>query len=224
MTNASVVTRDPAAETGSSETVVLRVEAGALATCPNWVDHKRARNWLARIDRDPLMPGGLARRFAQHGKGKYFYVLNTELQFGAPIEFGADYVSSGGNRTYSRWYGVIIDRGPTALVVESYTTSSAALKRADELRPEAERRAAEAERAHQAELQAEAEAELARRAEADAAAERARQERLRARTPAGRKARQLAKLSAEIEVLERRLAIKRADLALVQAAPVDEPA
>lgn len=83
------------------------VEHGALREAPVWETHKRGKNWWAKISINPKAPGGLDRVFAETAKGDFLYIIPEWCTPGCPVEFGADYISARGKKTYCRWYGVI---------------------------------------------------------------------------------------------------------------------
>jgi hypothetical protein len=99
-----------------SDFFVCSIEQGALTGVPAYTDHPRAKNWLARIKEDPRAPGGLARNFIPHGRGRFYY-LTEGLVPGQAVEFGADYYTYRGNRDPHRWYGVVVQVDSAHLVL-----------------------------------------------------------------------------------------------------------
>jgi hypothetical protein len=99
-----------------------RIELGALTEVPVWEYHKRGKNWCAVITRDPKSPGGLGRQFLKFAYGEYFYLLDG-LEVGVPVEFGADYYSSGGVKRANRRYGRVVEITDSELVLDEYNTS-----------------------------------------------------------------------------------------------------
>lgn len=82
---------------------------------PIWEDSwHHGRNWLAKIESNPLAPGGFTREWCERGKGCFRY-STTALLEGDLIEFGADYVAWSGNRTPLRWYGEVVGVTETEL-------------------------------------------------------------------------------------------------------------
>lgn len=95
----------------------LTVKNGALTEAPIYENHKRGKNWMAVIEPDPTSPGGISRAFQQRANGEYFYMLGN-LEPGDAVEFGADYISSSGKRSSSRWYGVVISLSDNTVAIE----------------------------------------------------------------------------------------------------------
>lgn len=86
---------------------------------PVWEDHRRARNWLARIEEDPDVPGGIVRHFAQRGRGRFKYTV--PLVEGDLIEFGADRIwAAGDGRMRCRWVGEVLVIKETEMQVRYY--------------------------------------------------------------------------------------------------------
>lgn len=109
------------------EMISCPIEDGALIYVPIFEAHKRGKNWLAIIKADPQAPGGYARTFQPNGRGRYYY-LTGKLKPGDAIEFGADYISSGGRKTPNRWYGVVVNVSDTALRLARCATGIEAIK------------------------------------------------------------------------------------------------
>ena len=86
---------------------IYAIEDGALVDVPVYHQHRRAKNWFARITADPSAPSGLGRQFAERANGRYYYMVPSWAQPGTPIEFGADYYSGSGRKNPRRAYGVI---------------------------------------------------------------------------------------------------------------------
>lgn len=88
---------------------VLHIENGAFINVPVYETHKRGQNWMARVQKDPKSPGGLKREFAERARGdEYYYIVPKNWRVGDFVEFGADYFSSGGRRSRTRWYKKLI--------------------------------------------------------------------------------------------------------------------
>lgn len=120
-----------------STTVTFKIdpETRVLLEAPVWENHKRGKNWLATIEKDPAAPGGLGRKFAPKARGEGFYVLPLDLvHAGDPVEFGADYYSGSGTKRADRWYGVVLARTNDLLTVEVSKTGARAVARAREVR------------------------------------------------------------------------------------------
>lgn len=178
------------------ELLTCAVEDDALVEVPIWEDHERGKNWLAVISADPRKPAGLARVWMPHGRGEYFYLVDT-LKVGDPVEFGADYVSRGGSKTVLRWYGFVHSKSEDAVVFERCATAKAAIRAARSVR-----KAAALVEAEQAQA-AKAREKAALRTLSKAAAQRAR------RIAALEK--QYATLEAQLTRLARVLDAARAD-------------
>lgn len=109
----------------------FKKEMGYLVEVPIYEGHKRGRNWLAVISPDPKSPGGLARSFCEHGRGKYFYNVE-DLKPGDVIEFGADYYTRSGHPSRNREYGVVISNVADYLEIEFFDTPAEAFQYAKE--------------------------------------------------------------------------------------------
>jgi len=90
---------------------------GALLQAPAFENHARGTNWLAVIDIDGTMPGGLSRRWIERGKGACIYLVEKIGLFDA-VEFGADYMTGTGAKKPRRWYGVVIAKTEDHLALE----------------------------------------------------------------------------------------------------------
>lgn len=119
----------------------LLVANGALLQAPIYESHRRGSNWMAVIDVDPTMPGGLSRRWMNRGRGECMYLLEQVALFDA-VEFGADYTTSAGNKRRDRWYGVVTAMTEGYILVERCSTGVAAVLRAKEARTSRHDRAA----------------------------------------------------------------------------------
>lgn len=106
--------------------IELKKELGALLDCPLYSSHKRAKNWLAKIKKDPSSPGGLRRDFQKRANGNYYYMVN-ELNVGDVIEFGADYYTASGRKDPVRLYGVVREITDDKIVIERFSTSDNAI-------------------------------------------------------------------------------------------------
>lgn len=102
-------------------------EQGFLTDVPIYESHKRGRNWLAKIERDPRSPGGLARTFMEVGRDSYFYDVSG-LERGDVMEIGADYYTSSGNPSRNRLYWVVLENRPDELIVEEFDSPGSAFK------------------------------------------------------------------------------------------------
>lgn len=111
---------------GMTEPRALTCANGALLEVPVFETHFRGTNWLAVIDIDGTMPGGLARRFIDRGKGACYYLTEKLALFDA-VEFGADYTTGVGTKKPKRWYGVIVAMTDDALFVEKVEDGATAV-------------------------------------------------------------------------------------------------
>jgi hypothetical protein len=111
---------------------------GALLTAPIYENHRRGSNWLAVIDIDATMPGGLERRFMTRGKGECICLVEQIGLFDA-VEFAADYTTGAGNKQRNRWYGVVTAKTDDFLQIEQCDSGAKAVLRSKHLRtsPEA---------------------------------------------------------------------------------------
>jgi hypothetical protein len=98
----------------------FQIEQGALREVPIYESHRRGKNWAATITIDHAAPGGVRRAFWPRAKGEYYYHVPAGTEIGAPVEFGADYTRSGGNRRRTRWYGVVRSITEAAIAIEEY--------------------------------------------------------------------------------------------------------
>lgn len=103
------------------------LEQGAMLNVPVYESHRRGRNWMAIIRKDPKAPGGLARLFMEPAHGNYFYFVDG-IKVGAPVEFGADYYTGGGSRSATRWYGVVVELDDEKIVIEQYSSAEEAIE------------------------------------------------------------------------------------------------
>lgn len=111
----------------------LSIANGALLEAPIYETHHRGANWLAVIDVDGSMPGGLSRRFLNRGRGECLYLVEQIALFD-PVEFGADYTTSYGDKRRDRWHGVVTAKTDDFMVVERCKTGAKAVVRSKELR------------------------------------------------------------------------------------------
>lgn len=129
------------------ESTKLLIANGALLEAPIYETHYRGANWLAVIDVDASCPGGLSRRFTSRGKGECLYLVE-QIGLFDPVEFGADYTTTYGDKKRDRWHGVVTAKTDDFLIVERCKTGARAVIRSKELRtsPEALRVAMTQER------------------------------------------------------------------------------
>lgn len=106
---------------------------GALLAAPIYDKGPRRSNYVAIIDIDPSMPGGLSRTFCEKGRGECLYVTEKMDLFDA-LEFASDYTTWAGNKHRERWYGVIIAKTEDYLLVEKCASGARAVLRAKEAR------------------------------------------------------------------------------------------
>ncbi len=106
-----------------------KIEMGAMLGVPVYEEHHRGKNWMAVINKNPKAPNGLDRTFVEKGKGEYFYIVSN-VKIGDVVEFGADYISSGGRRRTNRWYGVVIQIDDNMIVIDEHETANEAIEAA----------------------------------------------------------------------------------------------
>lgn len=109
------------------------VMAGAIVSSPVYDTSRRAKNWLAVIYPEPLMPGGLGRNWMPHARGEFLYMVHT-LRVHDPVEFGADYVTTLGRRHPKRWVGVVRTLTESVIEIEEVGSAVAAILRSNQLR------------------------------------------------------------------------------------------
>lgn len=120
-------------ERAPREVAKLRQANGALLDAPVYDKGPRRSNYLAVIDIDPSMPAGLAREFADKGRGDCLY-LTERLSLFDPVEFAADYTTHSGTKHRDWWYGVIVVKTEDYLLVERCASGVKAVLRAKEAR------------------------------------------------------------------------------------------
>jgi len=113
--------------------VHLTVANNALLEAPIYEEHHRGTNYLAVIDIDGTMPGGLGRHFINKGRGPCLYFVEQLAKFDA-VEFAADYTTSVGKKNRCRWYGVIVAKKPDELILAPCDTGVDAVLYAKRLR------------------------------------------------------------------------------------------
>jgi len=86
--------------------VRLRVVGGAIIEAPVWEKHHRSSNWAAVIGVDAGMPGGMARRFIDRGRGVALYLAEQIAPLDA-MEFAGDYFTFTREKRSNRWFGVV---------------------------------------------------------------------------------------------------------------------
>jgi hypothetical protein len=94
---------------------------GAMCSVPIYESHKRGTNWLAVIHVDPESPNGLGRDFCRKAKGEFYYFTDN-LKENDAIEIGADYTSSGGNKSRRRQYGLVKSISADKIEIELFDT------------------------------------------------------------------------------------------------------
>jgi hypothetical protein len=113
----------------------FKIENGALVEVPIFEEHKRGRNWMAKISFDPRSPAGLSREFIKRARGKYYYIVEG-LNAGDAVEFGADYNTTSGNRHTNRVYAAVVSITSTELVLELFSTPDEAIEAAKKIKAE----------------------------------------------------------------------------------------
>jgi hypothetical protein len=109
------------------------VIAGAIVSSPVCDSNRRAKNWMAVIYPEPLMPGGIGRQWMPHARGEFLYVVHT-LRVNDPVEFGADYVTTLGRRHPKRWFGVVRVLTDSMIDIENVGSAVATILRSQQLR------------------------------------------------------------------------------------------
>lgn len=108
--------------------ISLKISLGALIEVPKFEYHTRGKNWLAIISLDPDSPGGLARKFIKRARGESYYYFVDQLKVGDPIEFGADYYTTGNNKRSDRAYYVVLEKTDEFLRIKKFDTAKQAVK------------------------------------------------------------------------------------------------
>jgi hypothetical protein len=95
--------------------MIVKIEDG---TIPNhkYHDHKRARNWVAVVQRDMSKPGGLDRQFLQRAPGHRVFVEGVEV--GEVLEFAGDYYSAKGSQKPDREYFLVRELTPEGMSLQ----------------------------------------------------------------------------------------------------------
>lgn len=112
---------------------VLPVLNRGIVDPPVFNSHHRARNWAAMIEADPNAAGGLRRTWWEKGRGDFKYIIPRNLTTYAPVEFGADYISTTPRRHPERWYGVVVEIKDNELVIVECSGALEACRLAQEL-------------------------------------------------------------------------------------------
>jgi hypothetical protein len=93
----------------------LLIDDGTIAN-PAYLDHPRAKNWVARVLKDYEATGGLHREFFEHGPRDRVFLL-ADLAPGQWLEFGGDKIAAAGPKKARRLYRQIVEVLPDKLVV-----------------------------------------------------------------------------------------------------------
>ncbi|MDD2765779.1 MAG: hypothetical protein PHE83_17590 [Opitutaceae bacterium] len=93
----------------------LAIDDGTVANIA-YLEHRLAKNWVARVVKDYEQTGGLAREFFEHGPRDRVFLLN-DLAPGQWLEFGGDKVTSQGAKKVRRQYRVIVEVRTDNLIV-----------------------------------------------------------------------------------------------------------
>jgi hypothetical protein len=104
------------------KTFTSKLEQDAMTEVPIYETHSRGRNWLAVIEIDPKSPSGLSRNFVQKARGKFYYFV-TDLKVGDAVEFGADYYTSGGNKSPRRLYALVTEKNAERITFDLFDDS-----------------------------------------------------------------------------------------------------
>lgn len=101
---------------------LVPIDEWYVVSPPIWEYHRRARNWLARIEEDPDAPGGFTRKWCERGRGRFKYSAASLLE-GDTIEFGADRIwADGEGRCRERWVGEIVKITDTDMQTRYFST------------------------------------------------------------------------------------------------------
>ena len=88
------------------ETEKILIEDGTIEN-PQYDAHKRAKNWVAIVERDKSQPGGLRRTFLGRAPGGRVLVAGVEP--GMWLEYAGDYYTASGRKSAIRAYGRVIE-------------------------------------------------------------------------------------------------------------------
>lgn len=89
----------------TSQNITIEVVDG-YAESPHYEDHKRGKNWTAKVVPHRPSPGGLDRTFLKTVRNNLYFPVD-DIEVGDCIEFGADYYSTRGRKQPSRMYFVV---------------------------------------------------------------------------------------------------------------------
>ena len=93
----------------------LVIDEGTIVNIA-YLEHRNAKNWVARVLKDYEQTGGLRREFFQHGPRDRAFLLD-DLAPGQWLEFGGDKVTGNGAKKARRQYREIVEVLPEKLVV-----------------------------------------------------------------------------------------------------------
>lgn len=113
--------------------VYLTIAGGALLEAPIWETHHRGTNYLAIIEVNPTMPGGLGRQFINKGRGDCLYIVEQVAVLDA-VEFAADYTTGVGRRYRNRWHGVVTAKSDSQMALIPCPSGTKAVLLATQLR------------------------------------------------------------------------------------------
>jgi len=95
------------------EKTILPVEDGTIEHL-NFNEHRRAKNWIAKVRKNQAKPNGLEREFITLVRGGQRALVIDKasgqllIKEGDCLEFGGDYYTASGNRKPSRRYYRVI--------------------------------------------------------------------------------------------------------------------
>jgi hypothetical protein len=89
-----------------SEQLKIKIEDGTIVN-PKHDSHKRAKNWVAIVERDKSKPGGLKRDFLERAPAGRVFVGG--IKPGDWLEFAGDYYSCSGRKSPDRDYVRVIE-------------------------------------------------------------------------------------------------------------------
>jgi len=96
-----------------SETTTLPIEDGTIENTNRWA-HKRAKTWVAIVQKDKSQPGGLRRTFLDRAPGGRVFVGPTKP--GDWLEFAGDYYTGGGSKRPDRKYYRVLERNGSLIL------------------------------------------------------------------------------------------------------------
>lgn len=93
----------------------IMIEDGTIEN-PRHDTHRRAKNWVAIVERDKSQPGGLRRTFLERAPAGRVHVAG--ISAGCWLEFAGDYYSASGRKQANRTYVRVHEISDTAMTIE----------------------------------------------------------------------------------------------------------